>query len=522
MASGIAHRAGIDPLIVRGIFVVLALFGGPGILLYILGWLFLPDMFGRIHVEDIVRGRASTGLVVAAVIVGTLILVPTIIGFVSGTWIGVWDVWDVFRVPSWFTVLFNVLWVIAVVGGIVWFIVWLVSRNSNGKPHDGGAGPATGAGGFDGPYGPGNPGGYRGPGGPAGYGGPYGPGAPSGPAHTAGFAGPAGSGGPGEPGAPGAAAGAPGHTRPTFEDRIDDFAHRVGQGAENAGKRMDEWGESMGEWGEQRAREAEAWERSVEGRRSLSAGYVVLTIALALLAAGGMVLWYHYAGYASGRPGANESRYVFIAGSLAALVVLSLAMIVAGVRGKRSGWVGFLAFLGVVALFFSAVVPFGMRFTAHNNNVVVGSSSTAANSLLAGDLHLDLSDLDSMDNPSDREFWLMAGQAFVDMPDDTPVVVMVTVNAGEIVVNRTDGTVTSTGGMFVQQTFTANLEDSSYDDAVRVSVNVMAGQAHVTGADPVSSVGIGHGGGAESVTSADAADPAVTVRDQNFKLEASR
>src|SRR5690554_3031070 len=53
VAGGIARRSGIDPIIVRGIFVVLALLGGPGILLYLAGWLLLPDQGGRIHLEEV-------------------------------------------------------------------------------------------------------------------------------------------------------------------------------------------------------------------------------------------------------------------------------------------------------------------------------------------------------------------------------------------------------------------------------------------------------------------------------------
>ncbi|BAS10273.1 phage shock protein C, PspC [Arthrobacter sp. Hiyo4] len=46
VSSGIAHRMGIDPLIVRGIFIVLTLFAGIGVLLYGLAWAFLPEPDG--------------------------------------------------------------------------------------------------------------------------------------------------------------------------------------------------------------------------------------------------------------------------------------------------------------------------------------------------------------------------------------------------------------------------------------------------------------------------------------------
>ncbi|MDB4940165.1 MAG: transcriptional regulator [Candidatus Doudnabacteria bacterium] len=43
VASGLAAYAGIDPLIVRLVFIVIVLFGGSGILLYLILWLVLPE-----------------------------------------------------------------------------------------------------------------------------------------------------------------------------------------------------------------------------------------------------------------------------------------------------------------------------------------------------------------------------------------------------------------------------------------------------------------------------------------------
>lgn len=42
VASGFARWLGIDPVIVRVVLVVLAVFGGSGLLLYAIGWLFIP------------------------------------------------------------------------------------------------------------------------------------------------------------------------------------------------------------------------------------------------------------------------------------------------------------------------------------------------------------------------------------------------------------------------------------------------------------------------------------------------
>jgi hypothetical protein len=58
----LAYRLGWDPALVRGLFVVAALFSGVGLLLYGLGWLLWPEASdGRIHLEEAIRGRVSAG-----------------------------------------------------------------------------------------------------------------------------------------------------------------------------------------------------------------------------------------------------------------------------------------------------------------------------------------------------------------------------------------------------------------------------------------------------------------------------
>lgn len=55
VAAGIAARLRIDPLIVRGVLVVAALFGLPVIFLYAAAWALLPDIDGRVHARDLLR-----------------------------------------------------------------------------------------------------------------------------------------------------------------------------------------------------------------------------------------------------------------------------------------------------------------------------------------------------------------------------------------------------------------------------------------------------------------------------------
>lgn len=46
ICSGLAEYFGIDPVLVRIIFVVLSLAGGPGVILYIILWIVMPECDG--------------------------------------------------------------------------------------------------------------------------------------------------------------------------------------------------------------------------------------------------------------------------------------------------------------------------------------------------------------------------------------------------------------------------------------------------------------------------------------------
>ena len=192
VASGIAHRLGVDPLIIRGVLIVLTIFAGIGVLAYGLAWALLPEPDGRIHVQEAARGRWTAGMTGA--------LITTVIGFPSlGT--GVWG-WDRFGLGAF-------IWTVFWVGGAIALVYYLTQRNkarngaapmspryefsspagtapfagtasagaqqSTGQRSPSGAGPAWGSPSgatppVDGPrgYGPGDdsPGGY----GPGGYG----------------------------------------------------------------------------------------------------------------------------------------------------------------------------------------------------------------------------------------------------------------------------------------------------------------------------------------------------------------
>ncbi|NUU30327.1 PspC domain-containing protein [Arthrobacter sp. C9C5] len=127
VASGIAQRLGVDPLIVRGILIVLTVFAGVGVLFYGLAWALLPEPDGRIHVQEAAAGRWSSGMTGA--------LITTIIGFPSlGS--GVWG-WDRYGFGAF-------VWTVFWVGGAIYVIYYLTQRNkarAGGTPMSPGSRP---------------------------------------------------------------------------------------------------------------------------------------------------------------------------------------------------------------------------------------------------------------------------------------------------------------------------------------------------------------------------------------------
>ncbi|MHA7289944.1 PspC domain-containing protein [Arthrobacter sp. MDT3-24] len=137
VSSGIAHRMGIDPLIVRGIFIVLTLFAGIGVLLYGLAWAFLPEPDGRIHVQEAGAGRWSSGMTGA--------LITTVVGL-TGLGGGFW---------GWSRNGFGgFLWTVFWVGGAIYFIYYLTQRSKarNGAPMNATPQPAGGDSGYSASY----------------------------------------------------------------------------------------------------------------------------------------------------------------------------------------------------------------------------------------------------------------------------------------------------------------------------------------------------------------------------------
>lgn len=86
VAGGVARRLGLDPTLVRCIWLVLTIFSGIGLVLYGLGWALMPEESdSRIHLEQALNGDFDAGLA------GAL-----------ATFIAGWVLLDHGLVPSWY------------------------------------------------------------------------------------------------------------------------------------------------------------------------------------------------------------------------------------------------------------------------------------------------------------------------------------------------------------------------------------------------------------------------------------
>ncbi len=136
VCSGLAARMGIDPVIVRGMFVVAALIGFPALLVYAICWALLPDLEGRIPAQELGRGRFEPALIAIGIMV-VLTFVPVV------PWI-----WGALFWPfsggyaGGFGVVNTVLTVL-LVAGVIALVIWLAVRASSRSRGGSVPGPRT-------------------------------------------------------------------------------------------------------------------------------------------------------------------------------------------------------------------------------------------------------------------------------------------------------------------------------------------------------------------------------------------
>lgn len=76
VAAAIGNRYGIDPVIVRVAFVAASVFGGVGLSLYVLGWLFFPDERDQVSPIEALIGRGRSTMSKAFTIVLIIAFFP--------------------------------------------------------------------------------------------------------------------------------------------------------------------------------------------------------------------------------------------------------------------------------------------------------------------------------------------------------------------------------------------------------------------------------------------------------------
>jgi phage shock protein PspC (stress-responsive transcriptional regulator) len=124
VAAGVAERYGLDPLLVRGLLILSVFVVGLGLVLYGVAWLLLPERSdGRIHLQETFRGTFDVAVLGA----GLLIL----FGFISGS--GIWPWWG--GPAEWVAVM---LWIAFWVA-----VVWLLVKLVRSRRRDGGMPPSS-------------------------------------------------------------------------------------------------------------------------------------------------------------------------------------------------------------------------------------------------------------------------------------------------------------------------------------------------------------------------------------------
>ncbi|MFI2362273.1 PspC domain-containing protein [Promicromonospora sp. NPDC019610] len=460
VAGGLAERIGWDPLLVRGLLIVSFFLGGLGLVLYGVGWALLPERDGRIHLQEAVRGNFDVAMLGAVAVF--------LIGFSWGGPLGWWDDggWH------WLVILF---W-LAVLGVTLYLIVQGVQRaRDNNVARSQGAFPGA-------------------------QGSPTGtptPGAPTPGTHV-------GTPAPGAP-APGAPSGttAPFTPAPQVDyRRTEGLVYATGAGPRHQGQSL----QSPYRPAPTATHPPQPVYTAPRVRTSRGPGGAAVGITLGVILLAGALL------LAAERLGGGS--YLLDGGAtlLAAwlgigTVALGIAILVSGLRGRTSGWLGFFA---IVALLFG-IGYVGIAGTAgprwvddavvsgreiegiitDNDNpdaatitegtIAVQTLREAENGFYVqwGDPTIDLSELNlSRVEPGDPvvvPIQLGAGQTSVIVPKDTAVEANAYVAAGVVQWNVDDQS-RSTSGVGSDNYFAS---DAVGDEGAVLSLDIEAGAGEV-------------------------------------------
>jgi phage shock protein PspC (stress-responsive transcriptional regulator) len=133
VCAAIANRLGIDPIIVRGIVVVAAILGAPALLLYAAAWALLPDRENRIHLQRLIEGDVQPAIVG----IGAMALL-SFLPMAQGLWWVGGGFWDT---PSWADAVGRIIWTLIVLGALVALVIVATRRSGDWTGFAGSARP---------------------------------------------------------------------------------------------------------------------------------------------------------------------------------------------------------------------------------------------------------------------------------------------------------------------------------------------------------------------------------------------
>ncbi len=384
VCAGVAKAIGVDPIIVRGVAVVVAVLGGPAFIVYAGAWLLLPDAEGRIHLETLLRGVFDRAIVGVGVM-----LVLGLLPIAQGFWWAApgWSAYGFATASFW-----RVLWTLLLVGVGIWFVVWLARRAARSTEV-----PTVPATTDDRPET-----------------------VPDlTPAKTVAAASPSDLSEPPAPAGPPA---------PAPDASPEDLAAWREQ--------QDAWKKEHDEWKRQQAasdRElmrqraaqarAQALAAAAERRRirrlenpRLSGGLVAVSLGAALLA-GGIA-----SAVASGSP--LWSGRAVVAGLAVAALVLGVAIIAAGAFKRRSGWLGTLSVLLVLATVGTAFIPADRQVLG--TFAIVSTNQAGRYAQVAGDIDVSPNRDPNAAGRRTIDIWQAAGNIRIYLPVHVTAIILVT------------------------------------------------------------------------------------------------
>jgi phage shock protein PspC (stress-responsive transcriptional regulator) len=416
VCGGIAARIGLDPLLVRGIAVVLAVVGAPVVLLYAIAWFLLPDAAGTIHARELGHGRVTRALP-GIVAVFLLSFLPLTQGF----WYAGALYWGDL---GWGGAAGRIIWTAVLLAAVIVLVVWLARRSSAEIPMT----PAT---------------------------------TDDRPETVPTF--PADGADADAASTPAAASLAAAASAPATE-----LGEPPAPPADASAEELANWKASQDEWQKQRAawaaeqrrsererRQADAHAQATEAARlarerarirrltqpRASAGIVFLVLGIALVAGA-------LAAFSAAQAPATRGAEWMI-GAAVLVLALGLGTVVVALARRRSGALGFFSMLAVLALLAAVVVPTDRATLPPGVFWGIDTSRDGRYAQLAGTTQLYVTDREG--DPVTVDLWQLAGSVQVDLQEGATVRVELTTDGRDSRVTVEEHVDGSTGGNVSQR-----------------------------------------------------------------------